>query len=185
MRNEYIYETKLQLDIDYLKHLVLKDNNTANLAKHHRLVETDAYMSNIRKKFPFLSHIYNVYNHVPGRIVETHIDANRHCALNIPVFNTQDSYTIFYKKDDLAQSEFDDKKILFRVTSPVSEAFRFTLNLPTLLNTTYPHSVINYGDQERTIISWSILKPILFMEACDLLSDDAVGGTTLETHFAK
>jgi hypothetical protein len=162
--NDFIYEVDIDLDINYLTNIALTGNKIKDLATHHRLVADDPYLLNIKNKFPFLSDIFNVYVHPPGYSVPIHIDAQRFCAINIPIQNTKNSNTIFYKKDNNLDIEYESRRIINLVKSPTEECFKFTLTKPTLINTTYPHSVINNSDKTRVIISWSVLKPMTFQD---------------------
>jgi hypothetical protein len=164
----YIYETKLDLDMVQLRKLVDEDVGQNTYHAHHRLVKNSQYLSSIKDRLPFLSPVYNIYYFEAGRVVPTHIDGNRYCTLNIPVYNAEQSHTIFYETPESDNLEYDDKRILYYVKTPVKELFRFTLTKPTLVNTTHPHGVINNGDQTRVIISWSVLKPMTFEECCVL-----------------
>lgn len=165
-KNSYIYELDLDLNIEYLKEMVLDNLVDGNLksAAHHRLVKDDAYLTEIKNQFPFLSPIFNLYQFPAGIGLPVHIDGNRFCAINIPLYNTENSSTIFYDIDDNAQLEYDERLILTRVKGSLTETFRFTLTRPTLINNSKPHSVINTGSETRIIISWSVLKPMTFEE---------------------
>lgn len=164
IKNKFIHELDIDLDIDYLYNITVNNNTINGLPSHHRIVCEDAYLTTIKNKYPFLSSIFNVYKHAPGYSLPIHIDADRFCALNIPISNTENSSTIFYNKPDNVTLEYDSERILNRVKTSVEECFRFTLRKPTLINTTYPHNVVNNGPHTRIIISWSVLKPISFQE---------------------
>jgi hypothetical protein len=164
IKNNFICELDLDLDMDYLSKIAMTSQQNDNSPAHHRFVKDDIYLTQIKNKYPFLSDVFNVYTHAAGYSVPIHIDASRLCAINIPICNTEDSSTIFYEKDDTAILEYESRRILNLVKSPTKECFRFTLLKPTLINTTYPHSVINNGSNTRIIISWSILKSMSFQE---------------------
>jgi len=167
IHNDVIYELDIDLDIKQLTDLALNTEPIAGFSHHHRLAENNSYASSIKDKYPFLSPVFNVYKFPPGKSLPIHIDADRFCAINIPICHTEDSTTFFYNKDANALLEYDQQRIVNNVKSPVNEFFSFTLTHPTLINTTYPHSVINSGPNTRIIISWSILKPMTF-EECSL-----------------
>lgn len=164
LQNQFIHEINLDLDIQYLKNLIDHEEESSSPHKHHRLVKNDAYLSEIKNKYPFLSPVFNVYKFGPGKALPIHIDTERYCSINIPICNTEDSTTVFYNKDPDALLEYDQQRIVNYVKSPVNELFRFTLTRPTLINTTYPHSAVNNGCNTRIIISWSVLRPITFEE---------------------
>lgn len=169
MINKFIYETDLSLDMDKLRKLVDEDEHQQMAYAHHRLVANNEYLSSIKNQLPFLSPVYNIYRFESGRVVRTHIDGDRYCTLNIPVYNTENSHTIFYENSDSYETEYDEKRILYYIKNPPEESFRFTLTKPTLVNTTYPHGVLNEGDKTRVIISWSILKPMKFEDCYNKL----------------
>jgi hypothetical protein len=170
MRNDFICELDLSLDLKTLSDIAFSSREINGMPSHHRLARDNIVTDELQKKYKFLSPVFNVYKFTPGRILQTHIDADRFCAINIPICNTESSDTIFYNKDDSAQLEYDPIRIVNTVTSQVKECFRFTLHTPTLINTTYPHSVINYGNDTRVIISWSVLRPITFQQCVDLMT---------------
>lgn len=163
--NDLISIVNLDLDMHILTDIAINSSPAQGIAPHHRLVKDFSYLSDLQRKYPFLSGVFNVYKHPAGYSVPIHIDAGRFCAINIPICNTEHSSTIFYNLDNDAQIQYDSKRILNQITSGVTECFRFTLTEPTLINTTKPHSVINTGSETRIIISWSVLKPITF-EQC-------------------
>lgn len=170
MRNQFIFENILNLDIQYLKSMIDKDERHVGLHKHHRAVKDDPYLTELKNQFPFLSPIFNVYKFSSGNGLPVHIDGARFCAINIPIYNTENSSTVFYDIDDKARLEYDEQRILHYVKGPVTEAFRFTLTQPTLINNTKPHSVTNTGTDTRIIISWSILKPMTFDQCVSFFS---------------
>lgn len=172
IQNNYIHELDLDLDIDYLKKLVDRDKPLDGTFKHHRIVANDSYLTEVKNKFPFLSPIFNIYKFEPGKIVKTHIDGDRFCAINIPIYNTEESYTVFYNKDDNLELEYDEQRILHYVKGCPTEAFRFTITKPTLINTTVPHGVVNFGKNTRIIMSWSVLKPLTFEKVKDTLKEN-------------
>jgi len=171
LNNEYAYKIDIDLDIDYLKKLVLETEHPTveGLHPHQRLVELDDYMRSLKERFPFLSAMYNIYDCRPGVDIPLHIDAARDCAFNIPIIGTEDSHTIFYKLKDDGETEFLPTRVYNIIKSPVEETFRFTLTSPTLINNTVPHTVKN-GNQRRVIISWSVNKNHSFSQAKELFN---------------
>jgi hypothetical protein len=168
IRNDFIHETDLQLNIEYLKQLVdRREEKISGLLDYHRLVKNDPYLSSLKERFSFLSPVFNVYKFEPGKVLDVHVDADRFCTLNIPISNTVDSTTVFYELPEKSNLEYNEKRILYTVKSPVKESFRFTLTKPTLVNTSFPHSVTHYGKETRIIISWSVLKPMTFADVRD------------------
>lgn len=169
LQNQFIYETILDLDIQYLRNMVEREDQSAGPHKHHRLVKNDPYLTEIKNQFPFLSPVFNVYKFPSGKGLPAHIDGDRFCAINIPIYNTENTSTVFYDMDETAQLEYDEHRILHYVKGSITEAFRFTLTRPTLINNTKPHGVINTSSDTRIIISWSVLKPMTFEECVQCL----------------
>ena len=156
--NDYVYETNLGVDLDYFKNLALskQNKNVEGLMNHQRLVKDDPYMESIRKQYPFLSNMYNIYTTREFNSMPIHIDAKRKCAINIPIQNTETSDTIFYELSGIPELEHVPKFVYHLVKSTAVEVFRFSLLKPTLINNSVPHSVVNSTNKERIIISWSI-----------------------------
>lgn len=171
IQNKFIYEINFDIDINYLRKIIEDNYSIPNMPKHHRLVKNDSYLTELKEKFPFLSPVFNVYKFEAGRVVAPHIDGDRFCAINIPILNTENSYTSFYKVDNNAVLDYDEQRILYEVKGNISEEFTFKLSRPTLINTTIPHGVKNNGDSTRIIMSWSVLKPLTFDECSNILKD--------------
>lgn len=150
--------------------LATTSNNTGR-AKHHRMVRDDPYMLSIQQKYPLLSDVYNVYPLPPHVGIPLHIDRNRSCALNIPLMNTENTYTIFYDALDDLVLEYDEKRIYDLVQSPVREVFRHTLIRPLLINNTMPHEVTNDNDTVRLTISWSLRKGVTQQQAIECFNE--------------
>lgn len=166
IRNQFVYELDIDLDMEYITNLVMnKQKETVDgRAIHHRLVKDDPYMSSILKQYPLLSPVYNIYPLSAYMGIPTHIDTDRSCALNIPIKGTEDSHTIFYDGVDISL-EYDEKRIYDLVKSPVSEVFRHTLIRPLLINNTTPHEVTNNKNSKRITVSWSFQKGVTFEQA--------------------
>jgi hypothetical protein len=166
INNEYVYELDLDLDIDYLK---TKIHSTLENGEFQQLIEDDAYFNNLKSLYPFLSSKFNIYCSLPRSSIPLHVDANRNCALNIPLENTKRSFTVFYKFIESPVLEYNSKFIFNNVKSKVEETFRFTLTKPTLINNAVPHNVINYSSNQRIILSWSILPEYTFDKVKEIL----------------
>lgn len=92
------------------------------------------------------------YLKVPGKTVyDWHIDNGRNCAINFPIINNSKAMTIY--------KEFDKKQNFFSC-----EEVDYTNFRPTILNTTYPHCVINTCSSERVILTVSVDKDALYEE---------------------
>jgi hypothetical protein len=165
MNNEYICE----LNID----LTVTDVGTSvdGLKPHQRLVKDNPSLTALREKFPFLGSIYNIYV-FPGRQgLPIHIDSARKCAINIPIANTLDSTTIFYKLSEPVVLEHIKERTYNKVLSEKTEVFRFTLERPTLINNAVAHSAMNYSDNPRIVLSWGLNNDIDFNTAKELLNE--------------
>ena len=181
MKNKYIKELDLNLNLNYLIKLSLttEGNLIDGHRNNHRLVAADPYMSKIKEIFPCLSPIYNVNHLREGVPFPIHMDSDRNAALNIPIQNTANSFTTFYENPPDAKLKYDNERILHEFLSPVDEVFRFTLNKPTIINTSIPHSVIHPEPGDRVILSWSFLNLYNFEQACEIFNDDVVSDIVL------
>jgi hypothetical protein len=176
IRNDFIYELDIDIDLGYISKLVFKNqfkpslhlNSQQDKAKHHRLVSDDEYMMSLKKKYPLLGDYYNIYTLLRGQGIPLHIDAGRFCALNIPIQGTEDTDTIFYETLGDVQTEYSQRYVYNLVQSPVKELFRHTLLRPVLINNSIPHKVINRKQVDRISLSWSFSKPTTFKEAKEL-----------------
>ena len=168
-----IYHPIIDLDYAYLKELVHSSKPIEGRPNHHRLVSDDSYMVSIKERYPFLSSIYNVYRMTSG--LPLHIDAGRQCTLNIPLVNTENSTTIVYEPVT-SNTVHDTKTVIHVITDRENlvETLRFSLDRPTLFNTTVPHEVVQQGSEERISISWSISSEYSFDEAIKLFNECAL-----------
>lgn len=91
---------------------------------------------------------------------DPHIDSQANSlALNFPLSNCNNSYTVFYDPNDI-DSIIDDikpngviyKKIKFK-TSP-REIARYILDQPIILNTQVPHKIFHNSQESRYAISF-------------------------------
>jgi hypothetical protein len=169
-----IYYPLINLNLEAVKQIVLENqfNKDQNLnADHHRSVSNIPYLKEIYDCYPFLSEIYNVYT-LPGKkCIPLHVDANRSAAFNIPIMNTENSQTIFCEYKETPALEYDPKNIFNLIKSEVREVFRFTLIVPTIINNSVPHMVINNSDKPRVILSWSIKKEYSFEDIKRMFSE--------------
>jgi hypothetical protein len=167
IRNEFIHELDIDLDIHHISELVFQEqfNYKEGYARHHRFVSDDQYMSALQKKYPLLSGVYNIYTLENGKGIPLHIDTDRSCALNIPIKNTEVTETIFYNSENSIKTRYDPKMIYDVVISPVGEIFRHRLTVPTLINNSIPHQVVNKPNNTRITVSWSFYKEVKFDQA--------------------
>jgi hypothetical protein len=110
----------------------------------------------LKKQFPFLSKLYNIYPTRPGYTVPIHICPNRGCALNIPIQYTEDSYTVFYEPKEELNMSYSVPRIYHIIESEMTEVYRYTLTEPVIMNTKLPHGVFGGPNTTRIIMSWSI-----------------------------
>lgn len=169
IRNEFIHELDIDLDMEYLTDLVMKkqDASVKGRADHHRMVCDDLYMMSIQNRYPLLSDVYNIYPLPPYCEIPLHIDSSRSCAFNIPIQGTENTYTVFYEEAGPLKLEYDEKRIYNLVRSPVKEVFKHTLLRPLLINNTTPHKVINNKNTMRLTLSWSLTTNVTFQQAIE------------------
>jgi hypothetical protein len=148
----------MNLNLDKIKEIVTRrlTDNIPGMATHHRLVADEPYLLELRKQYPFLGPLYNIYTTAAGYITPIHICPGRSCALNIPIIYTEDSYTVFYEIPENASKQYNKTRIYQVINSQAVEVFRYTLTEPVIMNTLLPHGVFGGPDRERTIMSWSI-----------------------------
>jgi hypothetical protein len=158
INNDCAFTASINFDQEQIKKEVFKNLNSVppGLASHQRMVSSSEYLSLLQNQYPFLSNLYNIFKSAQSFITPVHIDYYRNCALNIPISNTQNSHTVFYKLLDPIQLRYIPERVYSLVESPMTEIFRFTLTEPTLINTKMPHGVLDSGDQNRIIMSWSV-----------------------------
>jgi hypothetical protein len=159
MNNKYIYYTDIDFDLEKLQDIVVRniEDYRPDLAAHQHYVSDEPYLVELQKKYPFFSSVYNIYTAKPNSKSRIHIDAKRQCAVNIPIFYTEGSYTRFHEILDGAKLTYFEENIYNAIKEEDSfEVYRFTLDRPTLINTKLPHDVIGGPVGTRIILSWSI-----------------------------
>ena len=167
MNNDFICELTIDLDIT-----VLEDKGTSTgLKPHQRAVSDNSALTKFQEQFPFLGPLYNIYVFPAQTGLPVHIDSARKCAINIPILNTLDSTTVFYKLEEPILLEHNQHRVYDKVLSNKIEVFRFTLEKPTLINNTIAHSSMNYSNEPRIILSWGLHNNIDFTTAKVLLND--------------
>jgi hypothetical protein len=173
IRNKFIYELDIDLDMEYIANLVndKKYQSIDGRASHHRFVKDDPYMTSIQKRYPLLSMIYNIYPLPARKEIPIHIDTERSCALNIPIQDTENTYTVFYETDGPLKTKYDASRIYDLVESPVVEVYRHTLIRPVLINNSIPHKVTNEKDTMRVTLSWSLQKGVTHQQAIECFNE--------------
>lgn len=168
--NEFIFETGLTFDSAYLLDLVTRSITYKNTKQHQRLVKDDPYLDSIKQQIPVLSSIWNFYKIEPYAGIPVHVDAQRNCALNIPLQGTDQSLTSFYKSVGPENLVYDSTKVLHWAKHDLEKIFEFSLTQPTLIKNNVPHGVIN-GPHRRIILSWSINLDLSFEQAKLIFKD--------------
>lgn len=158
MCEKYIFYPNMDFDLEVLQEISIRNMNKLydDLKTHQRKVEDEPYLVELRKKYPFLSQLYNIYTTSAGYVTPIHICPGRGCALNIPVIYTEDSYTTFYELKGEVVKKYSVPRIYEIIESDTIEVYRYTLDRPVIMNTQLPHGVIGGPKGPRTIMSWSI-----------------------------
>jgi hypothetical protein len=172
MNNEFVFVPKIDLDLEKIKNVVLKniDKRIDGLATHQRRVSDEDYLTQIRNQYTFLSSIYNIYQTTWDYVTPVHIDSHRNCALNIPIENVENSYTVYYERPTQKSNNFIYQRA-YSIIDTDKEIFRFSLEKPTFINTKIPHSVIhNQTKKDRIVMSWSVDDTYTFEDIKKLVS---------------
>jgi hypothetical protein len=158
MNNKYIFYPPINFDMVKIRDIVSRNLKVEipGLATHQRKIETEPYLLELQKQYPFFSDLYNIYATPPGYCTPIHICPGRGCAINIPITYTEDSYTIFYDLPGNVEKIYSVDRIYEIIESDAVEVFRYTLDRPTLMNTQHPHGVVGGPKMTRVIMSWSI-----------------------------
>lgn len=179
--DNYIKELNLNLDYEYLKNLarrnIEKYSTSDNRFYSGSKVEDDEYLSKIREQFPCLKANYHILKLSPGAMIRQHVDSLRNCALNIPLFNCEETVTTVYKSLNSSDYIFTPTKIngIDVIENELEYDWSYTLNKPTIFNTSYPHSVKNNSvTYDRITLNWGISNDYTFEEACSMFSADVV-----------
>jgi hypothetical protein len=169
----YIHPLNIKIDLEYIKNLSMEQIVSSvpdGLLSHQRYVKDDQYLSEIQRKYPILGNIYNIYYLKHNSIIPPHIDSDRAVALNFPVKGTSGTSTIFYRTNNL-NTEYKSRFVYNSINSTdLTEDFRFCLDRPTLINTGYIHSVENWNQKSRVVMSWSIQSQYTFEEAVEFFT---------------
>lgn len=158
INNPYAYCPNLDIDLEQIKLITLRNRwrHVDGLATHQRVVADEPYLVEVRKKYAILGELYNIYPTLAGAIVPIHIDHCRGCTLNFPIRYTEDSHTIFYEYTEPESMNTVEERIYNVISSGTKEVFRFTLEKPTLINSSIPHAVYGGPLTTRIVMSWSI-----------------------------
>ena len=92
----------------------------------------------------------------PNTIYNWHIDKGRKCAINFPVVNNKKAITLF--------KQYEKREHIFSCYEVDYTDFR-----PTILDTTYPHCIINSWPEERIMLTVSTHKDCSYEEVKSFL----------------
>lgn len=139
---------------DEHKYKTLFKSNGPNVFKNFKLfvdmIETFCPWNNI--------HNVALISVRPNDVLPLHTDfmVPSRYALNIPVFNCEKTYTVFYQAEEGYEPEFlknvEAPRYLFD-RSRVKEVGRLFLTQPALFDTQTPHEVVNNTEDYRIILS--------------------------------
>jgi hypothetical protein len=149
--------------------------------------EDDIYLTSIRNIFPCLSPQFTILRYKQNQGLPVHIDKARNCTLNIPLANCENTITTFYENIDSREYDISDHPAgksgnIIVIKNKLDEVFNFTMITPVLFNTSIPHSVMNYGEKERIMLTWPLTLNYMFETAIDIFNDDAASALTPLKH---
>ena len=135
-------------------HLSLSPNNYYNV---HDLPVLDC----LHSTYPFFNSEVSFFS-VDGSSNITnkwpiHIDSGRRSALNIPLLNCDmQSTTYFFSEPEPFRNRIEPIHDfhISAVHGSLNLVDQFSLIVPTVINTSIPHTVHNYGIGKRIIFSW-------------------------------
>ena len=121
------------------------------------------FLSQLQSKYPNLADTIKFLKSSKGTW-PIHCDTHRQTAINIPLRNTNNTFTVFHEGGtsvdsvyaqfgNVLQEWFSNKYITYFNDSV--EVYREVLDCPTVVNTSKPHGIINNGDKTRWICSWA------------------------------
>jgi len=157
--NFYIYETPDFLDTEYVHNLVMEKLRQEFVLKGYVRIDvtTDAYLTSIQKKLPFLGTWLNIYHTPPKGYIPLHVDGHRDAAFNIPIQDCNEtSQTIYYEPvNGILEKVYKEDERHYRLTGEMREIYRFALKQPTLIRNDVPHDVKRFdATGTRIIASW-------------------------------
>jgi hypothetical protein len=159
MNDQYIFYPSIPFDMVKITDIVTRrlTETLPGHPSHQRKVAQEPYLIELKQQYPFFSDLYNIYTTPPNYLTPIHICPNRGCTINIPIFYTEDSHTIFYEIKDNVEFTYVNERVYNVIKEEDAvEVFRYTLDRPTLMNTQLPHGVVGGPKRNRTIMSWSI-----------------------------
>jgi hypothetical protein len=159
--NFYVYETPDFLDIPYIQNLVMAKLEVEFVLQGYIRINTeeDAYLTSVRKQYPFLGTWLNIYHTSPEGHIPLHIDGHRLAAFNIPIQDCNEtSQTIYYEpvNGELAKIYKPDERH-YRLEGEMREIYRFALTRPALIRNDVAHDVRRFNATgTRIIASWGV-----------------------------
>jgi hypothetical protein len=126
-------------------------------------VDDDVNFKTIKRKYPKLSSTLKLMKCSKGSWL-THVDKHRISAINIPVFNCDETkITRFFTGGQEVESiegsfgeiyrEWKSNEYLTYIKD-AENLFDHILTVPTLVNTSKPHNIINNSNSIRVMLSW-------------------------------
>lgn len=121
------------------------------------------HLAEIKEKYPkFADHVKFMKSSKGSW--PAHVDNHRLTAVNIPIANTLETVTRFYNGGTLTDSVKDwfgnelgtwysNEYITY--VKDMDHEFDHVLTVPTIINTTKPHDLVNSGIAPRIICSWA------------------------------
>ncbi len=120
------------------------------------------FLANIRSKYPKLADHIKFLKSSKGSW-PVHCDTHRQTAINIPLRNIENTYTVFHESGKQAtnvhayfgnvlQEWYSNEYVTYITNS--KEVYKEILKCPTIVNTSKPHGIINNGSNNRWICSW-------------------------------
>tara|TARA_B110000503_G_C7155457_1_gene417111 strand:- start:1584 stop:2150 length:567 start_codon:yes stop_codon:yes gene_type:complete len=134
------------------------------------------YLIEVKLKYPSLSNQIKFMKSTAGSW-PVHTDSHRRCAINIPIANTKDTITSFYTGGTPVahiDAEFGNTHNVWYSNEYLTyiinakKDFDHVLQIPTIVNTTMPHGIVNSGTRPRIICSWAFTTS--YEEACGELN---------------
>ncbi len=162
MTTYYVLKNRHELaSIDFISiysKLILQNGGQPN---NYLKVESISDLACLHRKYPFFNSEVSIFS-IDGGEKETsqwpiHIDAGRRSALNIPILNCDmQSTTYFYSDPQPFRNKMEavPEYQIAIIHGKLDIIDEFSLTKPTLINTSIPHAVRNYGKGKRTILSW-------------------------------
>lgn len=112
--------------------------------------KNSTFVKNIENHFKTQC-VLKYHLNIPNSYYDWHIDARRDCALNW-LIKTNDNSSVFYREVIEKAVPTNHRPLFYRLIEAEYELYK-----PTLLNTKFEHCVVNNSDEERIILSLSIV----------------------------